>query len=67
MSILIKGIDIPKCCDECTLKYSIKCKCYIGYHHQDTGRARKCPIVEVKACDENVITEQEPKKDRAVD
>ncbi len=48
MSILIKGIDIPKCCDECMLKYDIKCKCYIGYHHKDTNRANKCPIVEVQ-------------------
>jgi len=45
MSIFIKGIDIPKCCDECVLKYDIKCKCYIGYHHQDTSRASKCPII----------------------
>ena len=49
MSILIKGIDIPKCCDECTLKYDIKCKCYIGYHHQDINRANKCPIIEVNS------------------
>lgn len=49
MSILIKGIDIPKCCNECTLKYDIKCKCYIGYHHKDTNRANKCPIIEVNS------------------
>lgn len=48
MSILIKDIDIPKCCNECKLKYAIKCETYIGYHHKDTSRARKCPIVEVQ-------------------
>lgn len=45
MSILIKGVDIPKCCNECTIKYSIKCKTYIGFHCQDTSRADKCPII----------------------
>lgn len=48
MSILIKGVDIPKCCDKCNIKHLIKCKTYIGYHHKDTNRANKCPIVEVQ-------------------
>ncbi len=63
MSIFIKGIDIPKCCDECVLKYDIKCKCYIGYHHQDTSRASKCPIVEVQTPHGNLIDAKEYEND----
>ena len=46
MVILIKNADIPKCCKECKFKYAIGCRTYTGFHHQDTERAAKCPLVE---------------------
>lgn len=47
MAILIKNADVPKCCKECKFKYAIGCRTYTGFHHQDTERAAKCPLVEV--------------------
>ena len=48
MTILIKNADSPKCCKECKFKYAIGCRTYTGFHHQDTERAAKCPLIKVE-------------------
>lgn len=44
MSVLIKGMEMPKCCDDCL----ISCEhsmLYVGYKNT---RSVNCPLVEIK-------------------
>ena len=50
MSILIKGMNMPKGCDECTCNSGIYCNAmpiaFCGYT-EDEDRPEWCPLVEV--------------------
>ncbi len=51
MSTLVKGMEMPKGCDDCPL-YGIDLRCKITYTPNYTDgrfveRARNCPLVEV--------------------
>lgn len=51
MTILIKGMEMPKNCDDCFLGdyYCEKCEHEDGYHMAG-GRPYHCPLVEVVRC-----------------
>lgn len=46
MSILIKGMEMPKACYECVLSWVGVCDLENPYYISDT-RAQGCPLVEV--------------------
>ena len=47
MGVYIKGMEMPRSCKECGIR-GVYCRTYIGFHHKDTARARKCPLVEIE-------------------
>lgn len=50
MSILIKGMTMPKCCDDCNLLYDC-CSCIVTGHKVKWDSERKrlpdCPLIEL--------------------
>ena len=63
MGVYIKGMEMPRSCKECGIR-GVYCRTYIGFHHKDTARARKCPLVEIEDepfdKDINVRSKDEP-------
>lgn len=48
MSVLIKGVDMPKSCVDCGDKgFLPKCGLWIGYEDGEKKRHDNCPLVEV--------------------
>lgn len=58
MSVLIKGMEMPKCCEDCPLgeeSDSLYYSCYpqgLDYTHDPkSGRMPNCPLIEVPSAD----------------
>jgi len=49
MSILIKGVEMPKCCGECYVGFckQIGCELSIGFDDYNKSRHHNCPLVPV--------------------
>ena len=50
MSVLIKGMEMPKCCAECPLNHDAECYPYnrLVCEEPYTKRGDWCPLVEIK-------------------
>ena len=72
MSVLIKGMRMPKCCDVCTfggwsnLHQTARCKlleyeaCFEDFSREyRVARSRRCPLVEIKTPHGRLIDERE--------
>lgn len=46
MSILIKGMEMPKCCYDCGVDTGL-CGLWNGYAERYSRRHPKCPLVEI--------------------
>lgn len=52
MSIIINGMEMPKCCADCDLLYDYMCCSITGTHadfaKMDSERLSDCPLREIK-------------------
>lgn len=47
MSVLIKGMEMPKNCRECRFGYDGKCFAEQPFHRFFMGDTHKCPLIEL--------------------
>lgn len=74
MSVLIKGMEMPKSCGDCNFYYvdyeegtanCLATSCYVQPHHyHKDNRDPDCPLVEVPTPHGRLIDADELKKDR---
>ena len=47
MSIIIKGMDMPKSCNECRFGYDGKCFAHLPFKRFVYGQDKDCPLIEI--------------------